>query len=153
MPHVFGRAAARLVPGAVFGWLLVLAAGCGSGGQKLVKVKGKVYVGDKLAKTGEYATGNVVFHPDTSKGNTTQELVKASIEPDGSYKLFTRDKEGAPPGWYTVTVDLADTDPKDPYKFKMQVAEKYMYHDKSGLSIEVVENPEPGRYDLKLTPR
>jgi hypothetical protein len=30
--------------------------------------------------------------------------------------------------------------------------EKYLNADTSGLTVEVVEKPEPGRYDFKLDP-
>jgi len=140
----------RPVPVAVLAVGLGLAAGCG-GGAKLVPVEGKVFVNDQPVQAGETVKGYVVLHPDQSKGNLTQEHVSAEIGPDGSFKVVTRDKEGAPPGWYRVTVDLAETKASDPYYFKKKIPDKYYEKDKSGLVFEVVEKPEPGRYDLKLS--
>jgi len=78
------------------------------------------------------------------------EDVKGDIGPDGRYTVYTRDKKGAAPGWYFVTVDLARTNPKDPYDYKAMVSEKYLDKAKSGLAFEVIKNPEPGRYDIRL---
>jgi hypothetical protein len=136
----------------LFGGALLLVVGCG-GGPKLVKVQGKVYVDGHLVEGSETVKGYVVFHPDQSKGNKTQEVVQGTIGADGTYNVFTRDKEGAPLGWYKVTVDLADTKADDPYFYKARIDQKYLEKDKSELVFEVVENPEPGRYDLKLPPR
>ena len=109
-----------------------------------------MFVNDQPVQAGETVKGYVVLHPDQTKGNTTQEQVSAEIGPDGSFKVLTRDKEGAPPGWYKVTVDLAETKASDPYYFRKKILDKYYEKDKSGIAFEVVENPEPGRYDLKL---
>lgn len=128
---------------------LGLAAGCG-GGPKIVPVEGKVYLNDQLVQTGETVTGYVILHPDQSKGNLTQDYVKADIASDGSFKVYAGPKEGAPPGWYKVTVDLAKTNPKDPYDYKPLTDDKYKEKDRSGIVFEVIENPEPGRYDIKL---
>jgi hypothetical protein len=126
--------------------------GCG-GGPKLVTVKGKLYVADELVPAGETVKGYVILHPDGGKGNTTQEQVQGILAEDGSFTVFTRDKEGAPPGWYKVTVDLADVKASDPYYYRPKIDDKYLEKDKSGLAFEVVENPESDRYDIKLPPR
>src|SRR5262249_756139 len=144
------RTTGRLVRAGLLGGLLVLSAGCADKGPKLVPVEGKVYVDDQPVQTGERVTGYVVFHADQSKGNTNMEDIKATIGPDGSYKIYTRDKEGAPLGWYKVTVDLAQTNPKDPYDYKPIVPARFLEKDKSGLAFEVIEKPEPGRYDIKV---
>lgn len=143
----------RLARTALLAGLLTLAAGCGQSGPKLVPVEGKVFVGAAPAQTGPTVTGYVVYHADPARGNKNMEDIKASIEADGSYKIFTRDKPGAPVGWYRVTVELAETNPNDPYYFKPKIQAKYLEKDKSGLEVEVVENPEPGRYDLKVEPK
>ena len=127
----------------------IVAAGC-SQGPKLVMVRGTVYLNGKPVQAGETVTGYVVFHADPAKGNTTMEDVKANIEADGSYRLYTRDKEGAPLGWYFVTVELARTSPQDPYDYKAIISERYLDKTKSNLAFEVVAKPEPGRYDVKL---
>jgi hypothetical protein len=131
--------------------LTALAGGCGAGGPKFAPVKGKVaYADGSPVEAGERLTGYVVFHADSSKGNATGEVAQGQIQPDGSFSLLTRDKEGAFVGWYKVTVDIARTNPKDPYDYKPLIPERYKAPDKSGLTAEVVETAEPGRYDLKV---
>lgn len=136
----------------LFASVVFVVVGCG-GGPKLVPVKGKVYLAEQPVSAGETVKGFVVLHPDAEKGNKTQEQVQGEIGADGSFTVFTRDKEGAPLGWYKVTVDLADVKASDPYYYKPKIDDKYLEKDKSGLALEVVESPEPGRYDLKLPPR
>jgi len=109
-----------------------------------------VYLDGNPVAAGDTLTGYVVLHADPARGNTNLEDVKASVGPDGRYTIYTRDKKGARPGWYFVTVDLARTNPKDPYDYKALVAEKYLDKKKSGLEFEVVPGPEPGRYDIRL---
>lgn len=136
----------------VFSAALLFVLGCG-GGPKLVKVQGKVYLDDQPVAGSDALKGYVVFHADKEKGNTSQEVVQGAIGEDGTYVLFTREKEGATPGWYKVTVDLAETKANDPYYYKPKVDDKYLDLNKSGLVMEVIESPEAGRYDLKLPSR
>jgi hypothetical protein len=126
-----------------------LAVGCSSG-SNLVPVEGTVYVDGTPVQTGEFVTGYVILHADTSRGNTNMEDTKGDIGPDGRYTIYTRDKKGTPPGWYFVTVDLARTNPKDPYDYKAMVSENYLDKTKSGLAFEVVSNPQSGRYDIRV---
>ena len=136
---------------ALAGGLTALAGGCGAGGPKFAPVKGKVtYADGTPIEAGERLTGYVVFHADAAKGNKTGEVAQGQIQPDGSFSLLTRDKEGAFVGWYKVTVDVARTNPKDPYDYKRKVADRYVEKDQSGLAVEVVDSPEPGRYDLRV---
>lgn len=138
------------VPGVVaLAAAVALVAGC-SGGPNLAPVEGTVYLDDAPVQTGETVTGYVVFHADPARGNNNMEDVKGDIGPDGRYMIYTRDKKGALAGWYFVTVDLARTNPKDPYDYKAMASEKYLDKTKSGLAFEVVKNPEPGRYDIRL---
>src|SRR5262249_56616160 len=113
----------------------VALTGCSSG-PKLVKVEGKVYVDDALVQTGPTVTGYVVFHADAARGNTNLEDTKAEIGPDGTYTVYTQDKDGAPVGWYFVTVDLARTNPNDPYEYKPIVSERYLDKPKSRLAFD-----------------
>ena len=137
-------------PGAVvLAAAVALVAGC-SGGPDLAPVEGTVYLNGEPVKAGENVTGYVVFHADPARGNKNMEDVKGDIGPDGKYVIYTRDKKGASAGWYFVTVDLARTNPKDPYDYKAMVSEKYLDKTKSGLAFEVVASPERGRYDIKL---
>ena len=101
-------------------------------------------------QTSETLTGYVVLHADAARGNTIGEDVKGDIGPDGKFTVYTRDKKGAAPGWYFVTVELARTNPKDPYDYKAVIDEKYLDRKKSGLAFEVVPSPEAGRYDIKV---
>jgi len=130
----------------------VLWAGLGcadrSGVGKTVPVTGTVYLGDR-----PLTTGSVSFRPDASKGNTSTGEPSGDIGPDGTYKLSTNGKPGAPPGWYKVIV-AADvpSNPNDPYSMpKSIINAKYADANTTDLSIPVVENPSPGAYDLKVS--
>jgi hypothetical protein len=88
----------------------------------------------------------VTFVPDADKGN------KVSVSPfgvvkDGNYTLTTKDKPGAPAGWYKVIVLT-----KYPWAPENAPVLPRIYADaaKSTLSVEVVANPQPGAYDLNL---
>jgi hypothetical protein len=134
--------------------LLFLAVSIGScsPGERLTEVRGKVYVGDQSETKG---TGFVTFHPDDAKGNKSLEEAVGPIQPDGSYVLETRGKPGAAKGWYKVGVSLAEVmNPNNPYvtNWLMPNPDKYQNWSKSGISIEVVDNPQPGQYDIKLPP-
>jgi hypothetical protein len=63
-------------------------------------------------------------------------------------------KEGAPPGWYKVTVTAQEPiDPQNPYAAPRNlISTKWSDVATSGLEIEVVGNPVAGAYDLKLAP-
>jgi hypothetical protein len=131
--------------------LAVVPAGCGDrsdvGGT--VPVVGKVTVNGKPVKA-----GTVSFRPDKSKGNTSVHEPYGEIDADGNYKLFTGKKEGAPVGWYRVAVFAGE--PVEVGNLSGQARwyanPKYAAAESSGLTVEVVEQPAPGAYDLKLTP-
>jgi hypothetical protein len=127
----------------------VALAGC-SQGDELTPVQGKLFIGDAPATKG---MGYVTFHPDDKKGNTSLEEAVGSIKPDGTYTLETRGKSGVAKGWYKVGVSLAEVmDPNNPYvtKWLMPEPDKYQDWNQSGISIEVVESPAEGQYDIKL---
>lgn len=128
---------------------VALTAGC-SGGPTLHPVEGTVYMDGNPVQAGERLTGYVVLHADSARGNTNMEDTKGVIGADGRYTVYTRDKQGAPGGWYFVTVDLARTNPNDPYDYKPLVDQKYLDKKKSGLEFEVVPNPAKDRYDVRL---
>src|SRR5262249_25269215 len=134
MPGVRVRVAGLLMLAAVAGWL-GLVAGCGAGGVRLVPVVGKVTVDAKPLNT-----GTVSFRPDKAKGNTEPHEPAANIEADGTYKLYTAYKEGAPTGWYKVAVVAAEPGAYPPKK--LFVNEKYIDFNTSGLSVQVVEHPD-----------
>lgn len=145
--HTAGRPIRRALAGVVASAALI--AGC-DGGPTILQVEGTVYLDGNPVHAGETVTGYVVFHADPARGNNNMEDTKGDIGPDGRYVVYTRDKKGAPPGWYFVTVDLARTNPKDPYDYKAMVSEKYLDKRKSGLEFEVVPNPAKDRYDIRL---
>jgi hypothetical protein len=131
-------------------WSILCACGlftlAGCGGLKLVPVSGKVTLGGK-----PLYGGAVSFVPDASKGNNARVSCMGPIRFDGRYELTTSGitesgtGKGAPPGWYKVT--LLTTLPGTP---AITVNPKYLNVDTTPLSIEVVADPEPGHYDLKL---
>ena len=118
--------------------------------ETLTAVRGTVFVGDQPSQKG---MGYVTFHPDASKGNQWMEESVGTIRPDGTYELEARGKKGAAKGWYKVGITIAEViDPNNPYvtNWLMPNPEKYQNWSKSGISVEVVDKPEPGQYDIKL---
>src|SRR5437879_6512281 len=103
-----------------WGCLLAVLIGCGKGDPKLIPVDGKVTFGGK-----PLTTGTVIFVPDTSKGNESKEEPRGIIDSEGRYRLTTHIIDGAPPGWYKVTVSAAEQlDPKNQYFTKWLIPEK-----------------------------
>jgi hypothetical protein len=125
-------------------------AGCGdsSGIGKTVPVVGRVTVDGQPVKA-----GTVSFRPDKSKGNNLAHEPYGEIDAEGSYKLFTGKKEGAPVGWYRVAVFAGE--PVEVGNLSGQAKwyanPKYATVETAGLAVEVMESPAPGSYDLKLT--
>ena len=134
--------AALLVGGAV-----LAGAGCNAGkGENLAPVAGKATVDGKPLKT-----GSVSFRPDASKGNTSQHQPNGAIDAEGNFELLAPPaKKGAPLGWYKVVVTALD-DPWPGKPLKSFIDMKYSEEKTTPLKVEVIANPEPGRYDLKLT--
>jgi hypothetical protein len=124
---------------------LVALAGCGGEREKLAPVAGVVTAGDKPVPS-----GTLTFYPDASKGNATQHQPTGVLGSDGRFELFVPGgKKGAPPGWYKVVVYAVD-DPQPGKPNKYFVHKKYTEQATTPLQIEVIDNPEPNRYDLKL---
>ncbi len=94
----------------------------------------------------------MVLYPDASKGNTTKHEPRGVIEADGRYKVVTHPQEGAPPGWYKVTVSVTEpSDPKNPYSLpRYLIPEKFSKPDESGLILEVRSQAPLGDFDLDL---
>jgi hypothetical protein len=129
--------------------LAVSLSGCDSFGLgRIVPVKGQVTLDGK-----PLTTGSLVFKPDAAKGNQSKFEPASSIGADGSYSLFTKEKEGAPLGWYNVGIVAQEAaNPADPYAaMKPLVPARYNDAETSGVSVEVVASPAAGAYDLKLT--
>jgi hypothetical protein len=126
--------------------LLAGLAGCGPS-ETFVPVEGQVKAAGKpLVK------GTVILYADTSKGNTTKQEPRGSIEADGRYKLISHPHEGAPPGWYKVAVIATEpSDPKNPYSVpRSLIPEKFGKPDESRLTLEVRKEAPPGAYDFDL---
>jgi hypothetical protein len=129
--------------------LLVLAAalgaGCGPPKVPLAPVKGKVTVDGQ-----EVTSGNVAFQP--ADPNNKAGTPAAKIQSDGSYELYTGGAKGAPLGSYKVTVTPSmEMTPGSPGRPTGAFNSKYTDANTSGLKFEVIDKPEDGRYDLKLT--
>lgn len=123
-------------------------AGCGESGPKLAPVEGKVTLTDGTP----VVYGHVILHPDLSRGNTSLEMSQGTIR-EGVYTIMTGARDGAPTGKYKVSIEAAkEVDPNNPYFTEWLADEKYVNPDRSGLTMEVVDEAEPGRYDFKLNP-
>jgi hypothetical protein len=134
------------------------ALGCGdsSGVGPTFPVAGKVTLNDAPVTA---KTTIVLFKPDASKGNASPFQPTGTVDADGVYTLKTEGKKGAPPGWYKVVVTAREdsptvhpNNPKDHPASKSLVPAKYGDATTSPFSVEVVEKPQPGAYDLKLSP-
>ena len=148
----------RAVVAGVFFCAIITLAGCGGTGKaaKLYPASGKVTV-DGAPLT----SGTVNLQPDEAKGNSSKFAPSGMIDSSGNYKLTTDGRDGAPLGWYKVGIGQgmtmgggADVSLKDPSKSMAPKASfnmKYQTPAGSGLSIEIVENPPAGAYDIKLT--
>ena len=113
-------------------------------------VSGKVTVGKKAL-----TSGIVTFTPDAGKGNTSKESAIGMIGADGTYKLITNGRDGAPLGWYKVSVTSqampgADTPSAKNMPKPVPINPKYQKSDTSGISKEVKEQAPPGAYDIDL---
>ncbi len=137
--------------------IALLAVGCGGGDSglgKILAVSGKVTLDDRPL-TAESTM--VLFKPDAAKGNTSPFEPAGTVDPRGSYTLVTKGRKGAPPGWYRVVVTATEPGndkPKGPRHRRpvprSLLPSKYGQASTTDLVIEVVENPRPGAYDLKL---
>lgn len=150
LSHVGRRSAIAVV--LPLGFLFITA--CGKKDDfTLVPVSGKITVG----KT-PLSSGTITFWPDAAKGNTANKAPSGIIEADGSYKLRMGTsegiKDGAPPGWYKVTISkgnpVASTNKKQPVRGPV-FDPSLESHQKTTLQMEVKEGAAPGAYDLKLT--
>lgn len=133
---------------------LGIASGCGKNLPPMSPVSGKVTVNGQ-----PLTAGQVTLIPDT--GVPTQENTKdrtptaglstGPIGSDGTYKIFTVGKEGAPAGKYRVTVTptmMPSADPKTAPAIGFN--QKFSDTRNTPLKIEV-PSPAAGAYDFKLT--
>jgi hypothetical protein len=132
-----------------------LVCGCGDGVGKTLPVTGKV----TLANSPLTAESTVIlFKPDRDKGNASSFEPAGTVDRQGNYALVTQGKKGAPPGWYKVVVTATEFRPSDAPSSRNHhptprslVPASYGQAATSPVAIEVVKNPPPGAYDLKLT--
>lgn len=142
------RLTACPLPMALAAILLCQGSGCEkSGTSKLVPVSGKVLHGDQ-----PLTRGSLSFRlQDEAAGSSSPEPY-GTIEADGTYKMYTSQKLGAPVGKYYVLVVC--TEEMDPQKSsatpKSLIDLKYAELDSRLISIEVVEQAAPGQYDIVL---
>jgi hypothetical protein len=112
---------------------------------KTYPVKGKVYLDGALLKA-----GSVAYFPADYEGAPAFEAA-ARIAPDGTYELSTRGKPGALLGRYKVTVvSQKQVDSSRPAEAVSLVPTEYTRKETTPLAVEVVENPEDGKYDLRM---
>jgi len=125
---------------------LLALAGCGGGGLKLVPVSGTVTLNGK-----PLSQCTVTFIADASKGNKVAASLIGRLNAQGEFTLRTvavkasEGGMGAPLGWYKVTLRAGPNDAD------LKVNPDYLDPNKTPLSIEVIESPPPGHYDIKLS--
>ena len=127
-----------------------LGVGCGDGTEKFYPVSGKIMLDGKSLSGVQQ--GSVSFHGDAAKGNETMHQPIGTINAGGEYELQTIGKPGAPLGWYKVIVSaFANKVEEGPVTPRLLIDKKYYSAETTELRIEVVANPSPGAYDLKVT--
>jgi len=134
---------------AVAACLVVGCRGAGDEGNR-VPVAGKIAFkgGQPLPR------GTVIFAPDGGKGNSSLHEPRGVIDGDGNYKLMTTPKlEGASPGWYIVTIiaQAPYDESKSSWDPPWLINRKYGSRQTSGLTVEVIDKAEAGRYDFQVT--
>jgi hypothetical protein len=83
------------------GVVVLVLAGCGSGGNQAEPVTGRV-----LYRGAPLTGGTIVFAPDPERGGDGP-LAWGEIGPDGQYTLKNDVGEGAVAGWHRVTFSAA----------------------------------------------
>lgn len=132
------------------------APGCGNK-VSLTPVSGKVTVDGTPITAGQVSLIPDVLNPndERAKGQTvapTAGLSSGTINSDGTYKIFTAGKEGAPLGKYKVNVTPSMMPSGDPKAAPASgFNRKFSDPQNSPLRIEVTASPAAGAYDLKLT--
>jgi hypothetical protein len=120
-----------------------------------------VPVSGRVLKGGEPVThGTVTFYPDRAKGNDSTFQPFGFLDGSGRYQLASPSTqgviEGAPPGWYRVSVSSAgaprmNVEPVDPGAAKAhKTLGKYEKPQTSGLAVQVVPDAPADAYDLDL---
>ena len=142
----------RLSRGLAAGLLAFVLFGCGKSEEKFVPVpvSGKVTHGKSVVPM-----GTITFNPDAGKGNTSVRAPQAQLQTDGTYKLTTftpnGEVEGAPPGWYKVTITEGGMSDPAQMKAKMPyIDSRYSSPQSTPFSVEIKEGAPAGAYDFKL---
>jgi hypothetical protein len=138
-----GGRALRVVMGLMF------LAGCSGTSEVLVPVTGTITV-----KKQPLANGTVVFHPDPDKGNKEKREPRATISSDrpGVYQLTTGNRDGAPAGWYKVTIHALEPDASSVRPPRWLAHPRYADVKTSGLSVEVKQEASGVTWDIDLDP-
>lgn len=124
---------------------LVLIAGCGGGGPPRVPVAGQVTLDGA-----SFSGGILHFVPDTAKGNKHRVAGIGPVQ-SGKYNLralavtASEMGMGIPTGWYKAYLETTISGQD------LKIAPKFTTETLTPISIEVVENPAPGAYDIKFT--
>jgi hypothetical protein len=113
---------------------------------KTYPVKGKVSLDGVMLKA-----GSVGFFPVDPEGAPAVEA-SGKIKEDGTYELSSRGKPGALLGRYKVTIVLqTKVEPNRAGDVRSLVPKKYTNKETTPLKMDVIEEPEDGKYDLKMT--
>jgi hypothetical protein len=128
---------------------LVFVVGCPSPKEALIPVSGMITV-----RKQPLPSGTVVFHPDPTKGNLDKREPRATIagEFPGLYKLTTDNQDGAPTGWYKVTVHALKPVTSSERPPEWLADQKYAGEKTSGLSVQVVKAAPARAFDFDLDP-
>jgi len=134
-------------------FVLVFVTGCGDSGPTFYPVTGRITFDDQPMVR---QTTTVVLKPVAPAPDHIGPEPVGKVDFEGNYTIFTGGRQGAPPGLYKVVVtahdehiDLKQPRPKRPIPNSLLPA-KYASAQTTDLTIEVVETPPPGAYDLKL---
>ena len=127
--------------------LVIVPLGCDSADTlpPMAPVKGKATI-DGAPLT----AGQVALHPEAADPSVKVPLSAGTIDGNGNYEIFTGGKAGAPLGKYKVVVTPSMV-PMQGGTPPVQVNQKFRVPTDSPLSIEVVETPKEGQYDLQTT--
>lgn len=129
-------------------WLAAVDGCTGTSAEHLVPVRGRITLNHQPVPS-----GTVVFLPDPDNGNTSPHEARGTLNAQGVYELKTNNRNGVAPGSYKVTVfALTRTSPQDDMRPEWLAPQRYSDHRTSQLTVEVVADPEAGRYDFDLKP-
>jgi hypothetical protein len=130
---------------------LLFVSGCGL---KRVPASGSIEVDGKPLEG-----GIIYFNPNTAKGNNTPVSCSSPIQ-NGHFQVRTTAMErsdtgpGIPLGWYKISLRVNMPGEKPMFAGPVvEIDRKYLSPEETTLEVEVVENPEPGRYDFKINSR